>query len=104
MPRFLRLKNSMIHVPSVSSVSMSSGCFGRPSITLYYHITKNIQKINYSEWDLCEKDFNRVKKALNEIEAMVSSIPLTEETVPVSVPEIVTKESVKVEVETPKTE
>jgi hypothetical protein len=79
MPRFLRLKNNMIHVPSLSSVSMAAGCFGRPHLSLYYHITKNVQKINYMDWEVCEKDFNRVKKAMNEVEVMLAPVPLTEE-------------------------
>lgn len=81
MPRFLRLKNNMIHIPSLSSVSMSAGCFGRPHLSLYYHITKNVQKINYNNWEVCEKDFNRVKKAMNEIESMLAPVLLTEEPV-----------------------
>jgi hypothetical protein len=87
MPRFLRLKNCMVHVPSLSSVSMASGCLGRPYLSLYYHMTKHVQKIRYREWDVCEKDFNRVKKAMNEIEVMLAPIPLTEE--PTVVPTIV---------------
>jgi hypothetical protein len=93
MPRFLRLKNHMVHVPSLSSVTMSSGCFGRPYLTLHYHVT-NMRKINYAQWDVCERDFNRVKKAMNEIEVMLAPIPLTEEPAPVVatvVPTIVTE-------------
>jgi hypothetical protein len=86
MPRFLRLKNSMVHVPSLSSVSMASGCFGRPYLSLYYHMTKHVQKIQYREWEACEKDFNRVKKAMNEIEVMLSPVPLTEDPVVVAEP------------------
>jgi hypothetical protein len=50
-------------------------------------MTKHVQKIRYREWDVCEKDFNRVKKAMNEIEVMLAPIPLTEE--PTVVPTIV---------------
>jgi hypothetical protein len=84
MPRFLRLKNNMVHVPSLSSVTMSSGCFGRPHLSLFYHIHKHVQKINYAEWEVCERDFNRVKKAMNEIEVMLNPVPLTEEPAPTS--------------------
>lgn len=84
MPRFLRLKNVMVHVPSLSSVSMRTNCLGRPSISLYYHNSKESTKISYSKWDLCETDFNRVKKALSEIEALLNEVPLTEEVKPVS--------------------
>ncbi len=83
MPRFLRLKNNMIHIPSLSSVSMSAGCFGKPYLSLYYHNIKNVQTIKYRIWEECERDFNRVKKAMNDIEVMLSPISLTEDATPV---------------------
>ncbi len=79
MPRFIRLVNNMIHVPSLSSVTMSAGCFGRPYLTLYYHNMKNVHTVKYKDWSICESDFNRVKKAMNEIEMMLSPVPLTTE-------------------------
>lgn len=78
MARFLRLKNVMVHVPSLSSVSMRTNCLGRPSLSLYYHNSKEHTKISYSDWSICETDFNRVKAALSEIETLLSQIPLTE--------------------------
>ena len=85
MPRFLRIKNTMVHVPSLSSVSMGTGCMGSPYISLYYH-TKQDMKISYGKWDECERDFNRVKAALKEIDTALDGIVLTEETVIVSLP------------------
>ena len=78
MPRFLRIENTMVHIPSLSSVSVDSSCLGRPYITLYYH-TKKMVKINYTKWEKCEEDFNRVKNALSEIEKILANVPLTEE-------------------------
>lgn len=80
MARFLRLKNVMVYVPSLSSVSMRTNCLGRPSLSLYYHNSKETTKITYSQWSLCESDFNRVKTALVEVEALLSQLPLTEVT------------------------
>lgn len=79
MPRFLRLRNVMVHVPSLSSVSIQTNCLGRPSLWLYYHNSKVNTKISYSKWDLCESDFNKVKAALVEVEGLLAQIPLTEE-------------------------
>lgn len=78
MARFLRLKNVMVHVPSLSSVSIRTNCLGRPSLSLYYHNSKENTKISYSDWSVCETDFNRVKAALAEVEGLLSQIPLTE--------------------------
>ena len=35
-------------------------------------------KIQYSSWDKCEADFNRLKVALVEIEALLQKVPLTD--------------------------
>lgn len=63
---------------------MRTNCLGRPSISLYYHNSKESTKISYSKWDLCETDFNRVKKALSEIEVLLNEVPLTEDVKPVT--------------------
>ncbi len=84
MPRFLRIKNNMVHVPSLSSVSIGTSCMGYPYIHLSYH-TRQELKVSYGAWDDCEKDFNRVKTALKEVESYLEKIVLTEEVaVPVS--------------------
>lgn len=77
MPRFVRIENTMVHIPSLSSVSIHSNCFGRPYLMMYYH-TKMNMKIQYSSWDKCEADFNRLKVALVEIEALLQKVPLTD--------------------------
>ena len=77
MPRFVRVENTMVHTPSLSSVSMLSNCLGRPYLMLYYHTKMNL-KIQYSSWDKCEADFNRLKNALAEVEALLQKVPLTE--------------------------
>jgi hypothetical protein len=77
MPRFVRVENTMVHIPSLSSVSMLSNCFGRPYLMLHYH-TKMNMKIQYSSWEKCEADFNRIKTALVEIETLLQRVPLTD--------------------------
>lgn len=78
MPRFLRLGNRMIHVPSVTSVTIGTSCFGRPMITVSFHATKDILHVSYSNWDQCQKDFTNIKNALTEVEYILEKIPLTE--------------------------
>lgn len=85
MPRFLRIKNTMIHIPSLFNVSMGTSCMGYPYMHLSYH-TKQEMKISYTGWDECERDFNRVKSALKEIETALDGIVLTEDTVVLSLP------------------
>ncbi len=81
MPRFLRIKNNMIHIPSLSSVSMGTSCMGYPNIQLSYHTRKPFT-VSYSKWEDCEKDFNRIKSALKEVEVSLDTIVLTEEVTP----------------------
>ena len=78
MPRFLRLQNKMIHIPSVSSVSMGTTCMGRPQISFSYHSEKSVTSISYKKWEDCEHDFNRVKVALSEVENLLKKVRLTE--------------------------
>ena len=92
MPRFLRLRNVMVHIPSLSSVSIRTNCLGRPSLSLYFHNSKENTKITYSQWDLCESDFNKVKTALAEVESLLAQISLTEEPSKPLSSESVTKE------------
>jgi hypothetical protein len=34
--------------------------------------------LRYSNWDSCQKDFNQIKNALNEVEDLLNKVPLTE--------------------------
>ena len=80
MPRFLRIGNEVIHIPSLANVSMNSTCLGAPFLCFYYHNQKN-QTISYGfgKWSTCEADLIRVKSAMMEIEKIVSTIALTED-------------------------
>lgn len=78
MPRFLRLQNKMIHVPSVSNVSMGTNCWGRPTITLSFHSDKKLVCISYKDWQVCEKEFNKIKDAVTEVENILKEVRLTE--------------------------
>jgi len=77
MPRFLRLQNTVIHVPSVSNVSMGTSCLGKPYLYVSYHTAKKQDTLSFASWDLCEAAFNTVKDAVKEIDTLLSSIPLT---------------------------
>lgn len=78
MPRFLRIGNEMIHVPSLSSTTIGTSCFGQPLLTLSFHATKSVVRVRYRNWDACQHDFNRIKDALNEVEGLLNKVPLTE--------------------------
>jgi hypothetical protein len=68
----------MVHVPSLSSVSMGTNCVGSPLITLSYHSEKKVTQISYKNWKDCEQDFNKIKCALAEVEELLNKIRLTE--------------------------
>jgi hypothetical protein len=75
----------MIHIPSLFNVSMGTSCMGYPYMHLSYH-TKQEMTISYAKWDDCERDFNRVKSALKEVDSALDGIVLTEETIVLSLP------------------
>ena len=58
---------------------------GYPYMHLSYH-TKQEMTITYAKWDDCERDFNRVKSALKEVDSALDGIVLTEETIILSLP------------------
>lgn len=78
MPHFLRISNRVIHIPSLSSVTISSSYFDYPFLTLTYHDTRHTIYIYYGNWKDCEKDLNQIKNALSEVERLLSQVPLTE--------------------------
>lgn len=69
----------MVHVPSISSVTIGSTCFGYPIVTISYHATKATTRISYSSWEDCQADFKRIKAALLEVETLLEKILLTQE-------------------------
>ena len=79
MPRFVRIGNDVVHIPSVANLTMSRSCMRRPVLTIYYH-NHRIQSVSYpwGKWDLCEKDMMAIKSAMMEIEKVLVSVPLTE--------------------------
>lgn len=80
MPRYLQLQDKMVYVPSLSSVTVMTSCFGYPMLSLCHHTSSSPEYIYYTGWDLCRQDFNRVEDALKEIESALSKIPLTQPT------------------------
>ena len=93
MPRFIRIHQQVLHVPSLANVSMGTTCLGQPFLTFYYHNQHN-QTIVYrwGKWEDCEKDMIRIKTSMMEIEQTLGIIPLPD-------PEVVT-----IQVEPPKTD
>lgn len=93
MPRFIRIHQQVLHVPSLANVSMGTTCLGQPFLTFYYHNQRN-QTIVYGwgKWEDCEKDMIRIKTSMMEIEKTLGIIPLTD-------PEVIT-----IQVEPPKTD
>jgi hypothetical protein len=102
MPRFVRIGNEVIHIPSLANVSMGTTCLGAPFLCFYYHNQKN-QNMSYGfgKWSVCEADLIRIKTAMIEIEKIVQTVPLTEEkesrvlpldTVPVSPQQVLVPE------------
>jgi hypothetical protein len=81
MPRFVRIHQQVIHVPSLANVSMGTTCLGQPFLTFYYH-NQHSQTISYGwgKWEECEKDLIQVKTAMMETERVLSSVLLTEKT------------------------
>ena len=80
MPRFVRIGNEVIHIPSLANVSMGTNCWGAPFLCFYYHNQKNqTMSYGFGKWAACEADLIRVKTAMIEIERVVGVIPLTEE-------------------------
>jgi hypothetical protein len=82
MPRFVRLFNHMIHVPSLSSVSIGTSCWGTPYLSLHFHTQKSLN-IHYKKWADCEQAMSKVKTAMVEVEAALVAIPLVEPVAPV---------------------
>lgn len=81
MPRFVRIHQQVIHIPSLANVSMGTNWLGQPFLTFYYH-NQHSQTISYGwgKWEECEKDLIQVKTAMMETERVLSSVLLTEKT------------------------
>lgn len=75
MTRFLRVKKTMIHVPSLANVSMSTDCFGVPYLRLFYHEhTTQIVSYSWTTWSECEKDLVRIKTAMNTVDSALKEV------------------------------
>lgn len=77
MSRFLRISETVIHVPSLANVSMTTTCNGAPRICLYYH-TQKTQILQCGKYEECEKQMMRIKTAMKAIETALDGIPLVE--------------------------
>jgi hypothetical protein len=63
-------------------VHIGTNCFGIPFLSIYYHNQK-LETIAYrrSEWEMCEADFIRIKNAMKEVEKILGTLSMIEETV-----------------------
>lgn len=77
MSRFLRISETVIHVPSLANVSMTTTCFGSPRLCLYYH-TQKTQILYCGKYEECERQMMRIKEAMKRVEAALDGIPLVE--------------------------
>ena len=77
MSRVLRISETVIHVPSLANVSMTTTCFGSPRLCLYYH-TQKTQILYCGKYEDCEKQMMRIKEAMKRIETALDGIPLVE--------------------------
>lgn len=77
MSRFLRINSSVVHVPSLANVSMTTNFLGSPRLCLYYH-TQKTQIMRCGNYEETEKQMMRIKKAMKAIEVALEDIPLVE--------------------------
>lgn len=77
MPRFLRINKTVVHVPSLANVNITTDCYGYPVLCLHYH-THTVQRLRCGKYEECEKQMMRFKKAIKEIETELEGIPLVE--------------------------
>ena len=77
MSRFLRINSSVVHVPSLANVSMTTNCVGSPRLCLYYH-TQKTQIMKCGNYEETERQMMRIKTAMKAIETALDGIPLVE--------------------------
>ena len=77
MSRFLRIGSSVVHVPSLANVSMTTNCMGSPRLCLYYH-TQKTQVMKCGNYEETERQMMRIKTAMKAIEVALEGIPLVE--------------------------
>lgn len=80
MSRFIRIGSSVVHVPSLANVSMTTNCVGSPRLCLYYH-TQSMQIMNCGNYEETEKQMMRIKTAMKAVEFALENIPLIEPTI-----------------------
>jgi len=100
MPHFLRVKNSALHVPSISNVIMYTGCLGGGFLRIYYHNSTKSTSLSYSDKEAWWTDYKRIKEAMAEVDKLLNTLPLTDSSPPTHVVKDSTQEIV---VETEKT-
>ena len=77
MSRFLRINSSVVHVPSLANVSMTTNCVGSPRLCLYYH-TQKTQIMSCGNYEETERQMMRIKTAMKAIDVALEGIPLVE--------------------------
>ena len=79
MPHFLRVRDVLVHIPSLANVFVGQDHISRSVITIFYN-DRGDKRIEYpyGAWDEARKDEERLKAAMEEIKNALSTIPVYE--------------------------
>lgn len=78
MPHFLRVKNTGLHVPSISHVITDTGCLGHGYLRIYYHNSRKPTVLSYSKQDEWWADYKLIREAMAEVDKLLTTLPLTD--------------------------
>ena len=76
MPHFLRVRDVLVHIPSVAQVFAGQDHISRSVITIFYH-NRDSHRLEYAygTWAEASKDEERLKAAVEEVKNALSTIP-----------------------------
>lgn len=76
MPHFLRVRDVLVHIPSVAQVFVGQDHISRSVITIFYH-NRDSHRLEYAygAWAEARKDEERLKASVEEVKNALSTIP-----------------------------
>jgi hypothetical protein len=76
MPHFLRVRDVLVHIPSVAQVFVGQDHISRSVITIFYQ-NRDSHRLEYAygAWAEARKDEERLKAAVEEVKNALSTIP-----------------------------
>ena len=76
MSRFLLIRKTRIHIPSVDQVFVGQDWENKSVMTIMYHNNK-VERIEYplAQWTECDKDRVRIEKSIKAVADVLSVIP-----------------------------